>query len=90
MNQRKISQLFLIFKAFDFLKVLWKGAYAIIITCCFSAFHKLVKEEIALESGQHYISLYIFLYKESKHMKQVEQISYCTHWRTMVEIYSEP
>lgn len=70
MNHCKISQLFLVLKAFDFLKVLWKGAYAIIITCRFSAFHKLVKEEIALEPGQCYISLHAFLCKESKHMNE--------------------
>ena len=90
MNHRKISQLFLILKDFDFFKVVWKGAYAIIITCCFSAFRKLVKEEIALGPGQYYISLYTFLYKESKHMNETGEANKLLHpWKKMGEIYSE-
>lgn len=82
----KLVRFFLILKDFDFFKVVWKGAYAIIITCCFSAFCKLVKEEIALEPGQYYISLYTFCIKKvSIWMKQVKQISYCIHGRKWVK-----
>lgn len=79
MSHCKISQLFLILRAFDFVKVLRKVAYAVIITRWFSAFQKLVKEEITLKLGQCYVSLYIFLCKESKHMNETGETNKLLH-----------